>query len=111
MHELSGKKHVSRPVSVHSRQQGPPDNSCPLQELSAPALVVTRHPGETCLLAMPMARWIIYTEKLDSLPMVDEDSALLRRMLYSAAEDLRLDGQGRILLSQRLRDYATLMPS
>ena len=55
------------------------------RELSAPALVVTRHPGETCLLAMPMARWIIYTEKLDSLPMVDEDSALLRRMLYSAA--------------------------
>ena len=76
------------------------------RELSAPALVVTRHPGEACLIAMPIAEWSHFTEKLNNLPMVDTDSALLRRMLYSAAEDLRLDGQGRVLLTQRLREYA-----
>jgi MraZ protein len=76
------------------------------RELSAPTLVVTRHPSESCLIAMPVAAWNLFTEKLNNLPMVDTDSALLRRMLYSAAEDLRLDGQGRVLLTQRLRDYA-----
>lgn len=76
------------------------------REMSVPALVVTRHPGESCLIAMPMAEWSRFADKLNNLPVVDTDSALLRRMLYSAAEDLRLDGQGRVLLSQRLREYA-----
>jgi MraZ protein len=76
------------------------------REELAPTLVVTRHPGERCLIAMPMAEWIHFTEKLNNLPMVDTDSALLRRMIYSGAEDLKLDGQGRVLLSQRLRDFA-----
>jgi len=76
------------------------------REESAPALVFTRHPGESCLIAMPMDEWGRFTEKLNNLPMVDTDSALLRRIIYSGAEDLRLDGQGRVLLSQRLRDFA-----
>lgn len=76
------------------------------REISAPALVVTRHPVESCLIAMPMAEWTRFTDKLNNLPFVDTDSAHLRRMLYSAAEDLKLDGQGRVLLTQRLREYA-----
>lgn len=76
------------------------------RELSAPALVVTRHPSEVCLIAMTIVEWTRFAEKLNALPMVDDDSALLRRVIYGAAEELRLDGQGRVLLSQRLREYA-----
>ncbi len=76
------------------------------REYLAPALVVTRYPGVSCLLVMPMAEWLLFTEKINNRPMSDPNAALLRRMLYSGAEDLRLDGQGRILISQRLRDYA-----
>jgi MraZ protein len=76
------------------------------RELLAPTLVVTRNPTETCLMVLPMQTWSVLAAKLNALPMADANSALLRRIVFSAAEDLRADAQGRILLSQRLRDFA-----
>ena len=76
------------------------------REMLAPTLVVTRSPTETCLMVLPMAKWNELAEKLNVLPMADPSSALLRRIVFSAAEDLKQDGQGRILLSQRLREFA-----
>ena len=45
---------------------------------------------------------------MNELPLTDPRSALLRRVLFSAAEDLVPDKQGRILVSQRLREHAQL---
>ena len=73
-----------------------------------PGLVVTRNPGGNCLLVMPMAEWERVAERVSALPLTDRRSALLRRALFSAAEDLKPDRQGRILISQRLRDYARI---
>ncbi len=72
----------------------------------APTLVVTRNPTEPCLLMFPMNRWTTFADQIDSQSMIEPKVALLRRMMFSAAEDLRTDSQGRILMSQRLRDYA-----
>ncbi|MCB0133223.1 MAG: division/cell wall cluster transcriptional repressor MraZ [Caldilineaceae bacterium] len=72
----------------------------------AAGLVVTRNPAERCLLMMPLSEWSVLTEKTKQLPLTDPRSALLRRALFSAAEDLKPDKQGRILISQRLRDFA-----
>jgi MraZ protein len=55
---------------------------------------------------MPQARWDMMAEKINNLPITDPGSALLRRAIFTAAEDFRPDRQGRILISQRLRDYA-----
>jgi MraZ protein len=74
----------------------------------APGLVVTRSPLDRCLLLMPEARWEEVAAKISALPLADPRSALLRRAVFSAAEDFRPDGQGRILISQRLRDYAQI---
>ena len=74
----------------------------------AAGLVVTRSPGEHCLLVMPQAEWNAVAEKISALPLTDSRSALLRRAIFSAAEDLTPDKQGRILISQRLRDYAQI---
>lgn len=74
----------------------------------ADGLVVTRYPGERCLLLMPMTEWSVLTTKVKDLPFTDPRSALLRRALFSAAEDLTPDKQGRILISQRLRDFAQI---
>lgn len=71
-----------------------------------PGLVVTRNPSGSCLLVMPMDEWQRVAERVSALPLTDRHSALLRRALFSAAEDLKPDKQGRILLSQRLRDFA-----
>lgn len=74
----------------------------------AAGLVVTRNPADRCLLVMPMAEWEILTAKVKELPLTNPGSALLRRALFSAAEDLSPDKQGRILISQRLRDFAQI---
>lgn len=71
-------------------------------------LVVTRNPSEQCLLALPRTEWDRIASRVNELPMMDARSGLLRRALFSAAEDLKPDRQGRVLVSQRLRDYATI---
>lgn len=73
-----------------------------------PGLVVTRSPQDRCLLLMPQVKWDEMAEKISALPLVDPRSALLRRAIFSAAEDLKPDKQGRILISQRLREYAQI---
>ncbi len=74
----------------------------------AAGLVITRNPMERCLLVIPQARWAEMADKISALPLTDPRSALLRRAIFSAAEDLKPDRQGRILISQRLRDYAQI---
>lgn len=71
-------------------------------------LVVTRNPAGGCLLLMPMDEWNRIAERVSALPLTDRRSALLRRILFSAAENLKPDKQGRILISQRLRDFANI---
>lgn len=76
------------------------------REQLASGLVITRNPVERCLLAMPLSKWDQVAEKINALPLVDPKSAAFRRAFFSAAEDLVPDKSGRILISQRLRDYA-----
>jgi MraZ protein len=74
----------------------------------ANGLVVTRNPADSCLLVFPRAEWDKLADKVSALPLTDPRSAAFRRAVFSAAEDLEPDGQGRILLSQRLREYAKI---
>jgi MraZ protein len=74
----------------------------------APGLIVTRSPLDRCLLVMPQTKWEDIAAKISALPLADPRSALLRRAIFSAAEDFKPDRQGRILVSQRLRDYAQI---
>jgi len=71
-------------------------------------MVVTRNPGGNCLLLMPLDEWQRVSARVSALPLTDRRSALLRRALFSAAEDLTQDKQGRILVSQRLREFADI---
>ncbi|MBX3012843.1 MAG: division/cell wall cluster transcriptional repressor MraZ [Caldilineaceae bacterium] len=74
----------------------------------APGLVVTRSPTERCLLIYPMTVWEQVAAKISALPLTDPRSAQLRRAFFSAAEDLLPDSQGRILVTQRLREFAQI---
>lgn len=74
----------------------------------ADGLVVTRNPADQCILVFPRAAWEVLADKVSALPLTDARSAAFRRAFFSAAEDLEPDGQGRILLSQRLRTYANI---
>jgi MraZ protein len=74
----------------------------------AQGLVVTRNPADQCLLVFPRDEWDKLAEKVSALPLTDSRSAQFRRAFFSAAEDLEPDGQGRILLGQRLREHAKI---
>lgn len=47
-----------------------------------------------------------FAEKLSALPEIETRE--IRRFLFSSAQEVSLDAQGRILLSAHLRDYAAL---
>jgi MraZ protein len=61
---------------------------------------------EKCLSAYSLESWDRFMEKIMSMPKMSQKKM---RPLFSHAAKCELDGQGRILLPQALRDYAGLI--
>lgn len=70
-------------------------------------LVLTAHPHR-CLLLYPQSAWEPIQQKIMSLPSLDKQASLLQRLLVGFAEDVDLDGAGRLLVSPVLRDFASV---
>lgn len=70
-------------------------------------LVLTAHPHR-CLLLYPAPAWEPIRAKILAAPSLEAQSAMVRRLLVGFAEDLEMDGAGRILVSPSLRQYAGL---
>lgn len=71
-------------------------------------VVVTINPREHCLWLYPENEWREIARKLSRLPTMNRQNQLLQRLLLGHASELEMDGQGRILLSPELREYAGL---
>ena len=69
-------------------------------------MVITRSLTEPCLEIYPTESWKEKAAEMESLPRVNRDARRIRRIFFANAEKLELDKQGRIVLSQRLRDVA-----
>ncbi len=78
-----------------------------LQEICASQLVITAD-KDRCLLIYPKPIWREIEEKLNDMPSFDEASRSLQRLYIGNAQDIDMDGQGRILLPQELRKFASL---
>ena len=63
---------------------------------------------DVCLAIFPMPAWEELAGKVGSLPMTDPNARLLQRQLFAGAFETELDRQGRVLVPQRLREYAGL---
>jgi MraZ protein len=63
---------------------------------------------DPCLVAYPLSEWRAFEEKLSKLPRFDPHVVKLRRIYVSAAVEVSIDGQGRILVPPSLRAYAGL---
>jgi MraZ protein len=70
-------------------------------------LVITRG-TDRCLTVYPQSTFEALAAKLDALPLGDVNARNLRRAAFAAAEPAELDKQGRIILPERLRAYASL---
>jgi len=63
---------------------------------------------DQCVAVYPIQVWRELTAKISALPLTDPKGRELRRMLFSEAVDFELDKQGRMLIPDRLREYAGL---
>lgn len=70
-------------------------------------LVITADPTQ-CLLIYPQPDWEPIQEQILSLPSFNPQARALQRLLVGYAEDVELDGSGRILISAPLREFAGL---
>ncbi len=65
-------------------------------------LTLTRHP-DGCLLVYPRPEWEIKREQIAAFPM---QARALQRLLLGNAQDVEIDGSGRILVAPELRSAA-----
>ncbi len=70
-------------------------------------LVLTVH-DDGCLLLYPQPEWEDIELQLIRTPNQDRRTRDMQRMLVGYATEVELDGNGRILIAPRLRDFAHL---
>jgi MraZ protein len=78
-----------------------------LHAVSGGRMVITADPSR-CLLVYPLAAWEPIQARLMSLSSFNERIRGLQRLLVGHADDVELDGAGRILVPPALRRYASL---
>ncbi len=64
--------------------------------------------ADGCLLVYPQPDWQPIRDKLLGLSAFNSKTRALQRLLVGNAEDVVIDGAGRVLISPNLRSYATL---
>ena len=79
-----------------------------LLRLSGGRMVVTISPNDRCLWLYTLTEWEAVERKLVSLPTLNPQARKLKRMLIGHAYDCEMDGNGRILISAPLREFASL---
>jgi len=79
-----------------------------LIEISNGQLVVTIDTDQPCLLIYPLNEWELIEEKIEALPSFNPSTRRIQRLLIGHATDIEVDTNGRMLLSNPLREYAQL---
>ncbi|MCL4404031.1 division/cell wall cluster transcriptional repressor MraZ [Patescibacteria group bacterium] len=63
---------------------------------------------DRCLFVFGLNEWEDLVKKLTALPLAQANSRAFVRLMLAGASDVKLDGQGRILVPDYLRQYAGL---
>ena len=63
---------------------------------------------DSSLFLLPWEEWGKFTEKLSNLPLGKAHSRAFARLMLAGAMDVKLDKQGRFVVPEYLRAYATL---
>jgi MraZ protein len=94
---LDGKSRVAVPTKYREA----------LLTESKGSVVLTAHP-HGCLLLYPQVAWEPIQNKIMQLSSFDKKSSRLQRLLVGYAEDVSIDGSGRILISAELRNFSKI---
>ena len=79
-----------------------------IQNRSEGRVVLTIDRSDPCLLLYPEPDWLVVEAQLQKLGNLAASARRLQRMLIGYASESDLDGQGRILIPQHLRDHARI---
>ena len=79
-----------------------------LKAMCGGSLVVTISLLHRCLTVYPAPDWQRIEDDLKQLPALDQKAQAIRHLLIGHATECDLDSQGRILLTQSLREFASL---
>ena len=79
-----------------------------LAETCGGKLIATISLMDQCLSVHPFPDWQRIEEEIKALPALDPQVRAISHLLIGHATECDLDGHGRILLPQSLRDYASL---
>jgi MraZ protein len=70
-------------------------------------IVVTRG-LDSCLFVFTLKAWEEIATKLKSMPLTNQNSRAFARLMLAGAMEVKLDKQGRILIPQYLKEFASL---
>jgi MraZ protein len=59
---------------------------------------------DRCLYCFPRAEWERRASEVGASPLSDTDGRAFARLFFASADEVRLDGQGRVTIPQRLRE-------
>ncbi len=93
LHTLDGKKRISLPAKFR-------------KEVGR-KVVVTRG-LDTCLFMFSLKSWEKIAEKVSNLPVGQADTRGMSRFLLAGAVETEVDGAGRILIPEYLKEFADL---
>lgn len=79
-----------------------------LLEICQSQMIVTIDTEQPCLLIYPLPEWELIEEKIEDLPSFNPATRRIQRLLIGHATEVEVDGAGRMLLSNPLREYAQL---
>ena len=79
-----------------------------LVEFCQSQLIVTIDTDQPCLLIYPLPEWELIEEKIEALPSFNATTRRIQRLLIGHATEVEVDANGRMLLSNPLRDFARL---
>jgi len=79
-----------------------------LLEICQSQLIVTIDTDQPCLLIYPLPEWELIEEKIEALPSFNPTTRRIQRLLIGHATEAEVDTNGRMLLSNPLREYARL---
>ncbi len=90
-HALDDKGRIAVPVKFRAALKG--------------GTVVTKG-LDNCLLLYTKSAWAELAERLAKLPLARANTRAFARLMLAGAMDVEIDGQGRMLLPDYLREYA-----
>jgi MraZ protein len=79
-----------------------------LIEICQSQMIVTIDTDQPCLLIYPLPEWEQIEEKIEALPSFNPTTRRIQRLLIGHATETEVDGNGRMLLSNPLREFARL---